>query len=92
MPRRYFKKEEYKRARDTIEQLVRDRHICLVTEVIDELRLINIEASVYQVANLVRYSDSIVKIKERKKAHGAPAGDFTYLVNYSAWEKFKKGE
>lgn len=91
MPRRYLKKTEYRRARVVVETLVKEKTVVLVDEVIEHLRLINIEASIYQVANLVRNSDSIVKVKERKKAHGAPAGDFTYLVYQPAWERFKKG-
>jgi hypothetical protein len=90
MSRKYLRKADYIKIRKYIEEMVEENVCLLVEDVLAELLVLGYEVTVHHLAHIVRYSDTVVKLYERKKCAGAPTGHFVWLVQADAWAQFSK--
>ena len=89
MARTYVRKSDYKMIKGIVEDMVVENTVMLAEDVIKQLDMMGYTISVHRLAHIVRYSDQIIKLYERKKCEGAPTGYFVWLVNADKWSGFK---
>jgi hypothetical protein len=89
LARTYVRKSDYKKIKGIVEDMVQENTVMLAEHVIDRLEMLGYIISVHRLAHIVRYSDRIIKLYERKKCEGAPTGHFVWLVDADKWSGFK---
>jgi hypothetical protein len=82
---KYFKRSEYRHLKKVVEDTVEKYGVILAEQMLSELQSMGYELTVHHLAHLVRYSEKVVKLYERKKCPGSPTGHFVWLVNADEW-------